>query len=214
VRILEYGPPRGLSLRLINVIKDFPSVTLELPCLVHVMTTTANRNDTMTSIDSTHVHPDGIGAVLAAANLNARRNSDLASAAGQVVAKRVSLGFAGALSPSTADRVEFARMVPEKVEAFSAAGMIMLHQSGKVSRTLMRLASDEIQARAGAANVVLEGGVTPARLATIQHQFMVAWFARASAGFIAMGMLGLQAHDAVMAPIREQVAVNVDRLAA
>jgi O-methyltransferase involved in polyketide biosynthesis len=211
---LEYGPPRGLPLLLTKMMQNVPSARHELPCLVHVTTTTTDRNKNMSMIDSEPGDPGGLGEILAAANLNARRSSDLALAAGHIVAKRVALGVAGALNPLAADHAEFARMVPEKVEAFSAASLIMLQQSDKVRRTLTRLAADEMHARASAARVVLADGVTPAALATVQHRFMVAWFARASASFLAMGMLGLQAHDAAMAPIREQVAVNAGRLAA
>jgi hypothetical protein len=196
------------------MMKDVSSAPQKLASLVHVMTTTADRNKTMRLIDGEQGDPGGLGAVLAAANLNARQSSDLALAAGKVVAKRVALGVAGALNPSAADHAEFARMVPEKRDAFSAAGAILLKQAENVGRTLTRLVSDEMQATANATMAVLAAGVTPAGLATAQHRFVVAWFARASAGFAAIGMLSLHAQAAAMAPICQQVAVNVDRLSA
>jgi O-methyltransferase involved in polyketide biosynthesis len=211
---LEYGPPRGLPLLLTKMMQLFPSARQELPCLVHVMTTTADRKKHMRMIDSEQGDPGDLGAVLAAATLNARQSGDLALAAGQVVAKRVALGVAGALNPSAANLGEFARMIPEKREAFSAASMILLQQSDKVGPTLTRLASDEVHATASATIAVLGGGMTPAGLAAAQRRFMVAWLARASTNFVAMGMLSLHAQAAAMAPIREQVAVNVDKLAA
>jgi O-methyltransferase involved in polyketide biosynthesis len=209
---LEYGPPRGLPLLLAKLMQNFPSARQELPCLVHVTTTTADRNKTMRMIDDEQADAGGFGAVLAAANLNARQSSDLALAAGQVVAKRVALGVAGALNPSAADHAEFARMVPEKRDAFSAASMILFQQSEKVGRTLTRLASDEMHATANATMAVLAGGSTPAGLAALQHRFMVAWFARATSNFVTLGMLSLHGQAATMAPICEQVAVNVERL--
>jgi hypothetical protein len=69
-----------------------------------------------------------IGDVFAMASRNASTGGDLAITAGQIIAKRVALGIAAAIDPLRADRTEFERMVPEKVAAFSAAGMIMLEQ--------------------------------------------------------------------------------------
>jgi O-methyltransferase involved in polyketide biosynthesis len=213
-RFLTYGPPRGFPLLLTKMMQDVPSTRQGLPCLVHVITTTTDRNKTMRLIDSETGNTGGLDGVLAAANLNARRSRDLASAAGQVVAKRLALGVASTLRPSKTNHAEFARMVPEKVEAFSAASLIMLQQSNKVRHAVVRFASDEMQERASAASVMLAGGMTPMGLAAMQHRLIAGWFARASAGLIAMSMLTLQAHDAAMAPIREQVDTNVNRLAA
>jgi hypothetical protein len=201
---LEYGAPRGWALLLSRALHEIPSARHELPCLVHVTTTAIDRTVHMPQDDS-------IGGVFAAATLNASRTGDLARSASHVVAKRVALGVAGALNPVAADHAEFARMVPEKMEAFSAMGTILRRQSDHVGRELTRLASDEMQATARA-SLAFAGCATPAALAAAQHGFMVAWFERAAANFVAMGMLTLNAQEAAMAPIHAQVAENVDRL--
>jgi O-methyltransferase involved in polyketide biosynthesis len=202
---LDYGAPRGWPLLLTRAMHEIPSARHELPCLVHVTITATERAVHMNSRD------DSIGGVIAAATLNASRTGDLARSASHVVAKRVALGMAGALNPVAADHAEFARMVPEKMEAFSAASAILRRQSDHVGRELTRLASDEMQA-AARASLAFAGCATPAALAAAQHGFMVAWFERAAANFVAMGMLTLNAQEAAMAPIHAQVAENVGRL--
>ena len=207
---LEYGAPRGLPLLLSRLMHEIPSTRHELPSLVHVTTTTGDRTCSM-DIDSTA--PASIGGVLAAAALNASRSGDLALAASQVVAKRVALGVTGALNPAEADHAEFARMVPEKIDAFSAMGAVMRQQSDHVAREWTRRAADEVQATAEA-TLSLAGCLTPRALATAQHALMMGWFGRLAANIAELGMLTLQAQEAAMAPLHNQVAANVDRLTA
>jgi O-methyltransferase involved in polyketide biosynthesis len=145
--------------------------------------------------------------------LNASRSGDLALAASQVVAKRVALAVTGALNPAEADHAEFARMVPEKIEAFSAVGAVLRQQTDHVARAWTRRAADEVQATAKA-TISLAGCLTPGAFATAQHALMMGWFERLAANVAALGMLTLQAHEAAMAPLHAQVAVNVDRLTA
>ena len=205
---LEYGAPRGLPLLVSRLMHEFPSTRHELPCLVHVTTITGDRTLSM-DVDNTSLA--SIGGVFAAATLNASRSGDLALAASHVVAKRVALGVAGALNPAEADHAEFARMVPEKIDAFSAVGVALREQTDHVAREFSRLASDEMQA-AARATMSLAGCATPGAFAAAQHAWMVGWFERAAANVAAMGMLTLQAQEAAMAPLHNQVAVNVDRL--
>jgi hypothetical protein len=152
-----------------------------------------------------------IDTVIAAATQNAGRGGDLVMAAGQVVAKRVALGVAAAVNPMAADHAEFGRMVPEKMEAMSAAGMIMLAQSTDASFEITRRASDEVM-QAAAATIEMAGCTDPMAVVEAQSKFAIAWFDRAAANAIAMGMLALRAHDAAMEPIRDTVAANTERL--
>jgi hypothetical protein len=99
--------------------------------------------------------------------------------------------MAATFSPLWADRAEFSRMVPEKVEAFSTAGMVMLKRSGQASRQIMRFASDEV-ATAVRATIDMGGCRSPAALAGAQSRFARAWFARASLSWIAMGIQALR----------------------
>lgn len=152
-----------------------------------------------------------INHIIVAATRNAGRSSDLVAAAGQIVAKRVALGVAAAVDPLRADHAEFGRMVPEKVEALTAAGMIMLEQSSDAGFEITRRASDEIM-NAASATLDMAACSNPMALAEAQGKFALSLLDRATANMIAMSMLALRAHDAAMAPIRETVEANVERL--
>jgi hypothetical protein len=102
-------------------------------------------------------------------------------------------------------------MVPEKVDAFSGAGMAMMRQSHQAGRQMMRRASDEVMSSARAA-IEMIGCSGPAALAEAQGRFARAWVDRATSGFIALGMLAVTAQAAAMTPIRQTVAANAERL--
>jgi hypothetical protein len=123
----------------------------------------------------------------------------------------VALGIAAALDPLRADHTEFERMVPEKVKAFSAAGMIMLEQSGQANRQVTRLASDAAMTTARA-TMAMAGCSNPVALVQAQGRFALDWFNRAASDFIAMGMLALGAQEAAMLPIQQTVFANAERL--
>jgi hypothetical protein len=154
---------------------------------------------------------DTMNHVMEAAAHHVGRGSDLAFAASQIIARRVALGVAAAINPWQADHDEFHRMVPEKMEAFSAAGIIMLERSSHAGFEMTRLASDEVLTTAGA-TMAMAGCADPLALAEAQGQFALAWFDRVASSMVAMGMLALHAHDAVMEPIRDAVAANSVRL--
>ena len=152
-----------------------------------------------------------IGGLMAAVTRNTRRGGDVATVTHQVVAKRVALGMAAALDPLSADHGEFAQIIPEKVEAFTSASMIMIERVNQASHQLARLASDELAAVASA-TIAMAGHFNPTDLADAQRSFALAWFARVASSFFSMGMLGLDAHDDGMAPIRRTVEANAERL--
>ncbi len=156
-------------------------------------------------------HADMMGGVLTAATQNAKHGGDMARATSQVIAKRVALGMAAAFNPVQADHAEFARIIPEKVEAFSTAGMAMLKQSGQASRQMVRLATDEVMATARA-TIEMTDCSGPAALAEAQSRFARAWFSRAASSFIALGALALASQAAIMAPVRQTVVANAERL--
>ena len=80
-----------------------------------------------------------LSTVFDAAARNASSGSNLTGAASQVIAKRVALGVAAAFDPARADHAEFGRMVPEKMKAFSAAGVIMVQQAARAPGTDLAL---------------------------------------------------------------------------
>ena len=169
------------------------------------------RKPQMTSVNSGVPGTGTIGDVFAVATRNACRSSDLVIATSQVIAKRVAIGMAAALNPLRADQMEFARIVPEKVEAFATSGMIMLEQSHHANRQMTRLASDEVVTTARA-TIAMAGCSSPAGLAAAQSHFALTWFDRAASTIIAMGLLALRAQDAAMAPLRHTVTANAERL--
>jgi monomeric isocitrate dehydrogenase len=102
-------------------------------------------------------------------------------------------------------------MVPEKVEAFSAAGMVMLKQSSQASRQIMRLTSDEVMMTVHA-KMEMTSCSRPVSFAELQGKFVRAWFSPMTSSFITMGITVLTAQAAAMMPIQETVFANADRL--
>jgi hypothetical protein len=165
----------------------------------------------MTSISGGVTGAGIIGDVVAIATRNARTGANLTTIAGHVIAKRVALGIAAAMEPLRADHTEFERVVPEKMEAFSAAGMIMLKQSGQANRQMTRLASAAAMTTARA-TIAMAACSNPAALVQAQGRFALEWFNRAASDFIAMAMLALGAQEAAMLPIQRTVLANAERL--
>jgi O-methyltransferase involved in polyketide biosynthesis len=178
---------------------------------LHLNKPPASRKSNMNPNSSDVSKADTMGGVLTAATQNAMHAGDIARATSQVIAKRVALGMAAAFDPLQADHVEFAQIIPEKVEAFSTAGMVMLKQSGQASRQMIRLASDEVMTTARA-TIEMVGCSSPFTLAEAQSRFARAWFSRAASSFIALGALALASQAATMAPIRQTVVANAERL--
>jgi len=152
-----------------------------------------------------------IGDMLALATRTAGSGNDLAFAAGNVIAKRVALGVVAAVNPLAADHAEFARMVPEKVEAFSAAGMAMIEQSEQVRNRITGFASDEVMTAARAA-LEMATCLHPLAMLEAQGQFALAWFDRAMSNCMALGMMALGAQAAALDPLQAAVAANTERL--
>jgi hypothetical protein len=188
-----------------------PACILEKRADMSINNTTAPRKQPMTSISGSVNGAGTIGDVFATATRNASTGGNLAITASQIIAKRVALGIAAAMDPVRADHTEFERMVPEKMKAFSAAGMIMLEQSGHANRQITRLASDAA-ARTVRATVTMAGSSNPVALLQAQRRFALEWFSRAASDFIAMGMLALGAQEATMHPIQQTVFANAERL--
>jgi O-methyltransferase involved in polyketide biosynthesis len=242
VEFLDYRAPRGLPRVLADMTNQIPVARHAVPSLVHVKMAnaaslpsmnsntiagetsptsgheeyrfkdlTTSREAQMTATNGNVSRADTMDRVLALATQNASRSNDIAKATTRIIAKRLALGLAAALDPMHADHVEFARMVPEKVEAFSAAGVVMLNQSGEASRQMMRLASEEVMTTA-CATIEMTGCSSPAAWAEAQSRFARAWFSRATSSLNTMGMLALTAQAAAMAPIRQTVISNAERL--
>jgi O-methyltransferase involved in polyketide biosynthesis len=240
VAFLSYRSPRGLPRLFAGITDQLPVARHRVPGLVYVTIANDVGHSTMTTLVACEIAPelgpeeesshfitigkpnmtsvndddssvDAVGGFLAAAAQNARCGGDIAIATTQVVGKRVALGVAATFNPLWADRAEFSRMFPEKVEAFSTAGMVMLKQSGQASRQMMRVASDEVTTTVHA-TIEMSGCCSPVALAGAQSRFARAWFARATSIWFAMGIRAFEAQSAAMAPIRETVIANAERL--
>lgn len=149
--------------------------------------------------------------LLEVATRNAHSSNDLAAAATRIIARRAALGLAAMFDPMGADHAEFGRMVPEKVEAFSAAGMIMMRQATQAGEQVARFASDAVMA-AVQATCAMVGSASPAAMAATQGQFARSWFEQAASNFMAIGILTLGAQEAALVPIQETLAANALRL--
>jgi O-methyltransferase involved in polyketide biosynthesis len=209
VTFLDYRPPRGLPHAAASMIHHLPFVRNEVPCLVHV----ALANEAPTSNIITFGKPlmSSLNGVLDAATRNASSGNELAISSSQIIAKRVALGMAAAFDPLGADHAEFGRMMPEKMEAFSAAGMIMLQKSSQAGEQITRFAEDAINTMAQA-TFAMARCATPAAMAETQSRFALAWFERAASNFFSLGILALGAQQAAMVPLQQTVAANAERL--
>jgi O-methyltransferase involved in polyketide biosynthesis len=212
IAFLDYGAPRGWWRLVGQVIDQIPMVRHEVPSLVHVTVAAKPLTPRTPAMASCKPPVGTMGGVFAAASRNAGSQTEIAIATGKVIAKRVALGVDAVFNPTVADHAEFGRMVPEKVEAFAAAGMIMLEQTTQARRQIAQLASDEVMT-ATRATMAMASCRNAASLAEVQGRFALDWFDRATANFFAIGILALTAQGAALKPIRSTVVGNATRLA-
>lgn len=152
-----------------------------------------------------------ISDVLALAKRTADSGNELVIGAGQIIAKRVGLGLAAAVNPMAADLAEFARIMPEKVEAFSAAGIAMFEQTELVRNQLTSFASDEVMTTVRA-TIEIATCFTPMAMLEAQDRIAHAWWDRAISNFAALATMTLNAHSAGLGPLQLAVAANKARL--
>jgi len=236
VIFLSYQVPRGLPRLLAEMTSQIPVARHGVPSLVHVTLSqvvgrsavagelesergastelphrrTSGKPDMISQNNQDHT-ADAMRGLFAAATQHAACRREIAMAATHVITRRVKLGMAAALNPLEADRAEFSRMVPEKVEAFSTANVIMLKQTGEANREILRLASDEVMTTA-LDTIEMTGCRSPIALTEAQIRFARSWFARTTSIWIAMGIGAFGAQAAAMAPVRRTVVANAERL--
>jgi hypothetical protein len=145
----------------------------------------------------------------------ARRNSsqtvELTFAAVEVAFRRMTLGGFAIVNPAGADYNEFALMVPEKAQAFSHAGSILIRRSAQIGQEVTRFIADEMKRAADAATAVL---TTPdaTSMIVVQAGAGMSWAARLATMPHAICLLALEAQGAAMAPIHRAATDNVERL--
>ena len=147
-----------------------------------------------------------------AATRTALKGAALAQATGDVLAKRTALGLSAMANPAQADHLEFVRIVPEKMAAFSASAMTLMRCSREMAELAARFAASEI-ANATAAGANLARCRTPAAAAAVQSRFATAWMLRALSQSIAVGALAMRSYGDVVTPVHRAAVRNSRRLA-
>jgi hypothetical protein len=140
---------------------------------------------------------------LTAAGHNSSQTTELTLAA--------TLGGLALVNPAAADHAEFARMVPEKTQAFSDAGSILISRSAQIGQEMGQFIADEMTLAAQAATAVLTA-LNPVSMIAVQADAGISWAARLATLPRVMGLLALEAQAAAMAPIHRAATDNVERL--
>jgi O-methyltransferase involved in polyketide biosynthesis len=209
IDFLPYHIPRGWSQVVAGMNHYLPFARNEIPSLVHV---TFAAEPVASNITPFRKKPmASLTNVFDAAARNASSGSRLTGAASQIIAKRAALGVAAVFDPVRADHVEFGRMVPEKMKAFSAAGMILVQQAAHAQEQISRFASEAIKI-ATRATFTIAGSGSPVAMAETQRRFAASWFEKTTSNFMELGMLALNAQKAAMTPFQQTIASNTERL--
>jgi hypothetical protein len=136
----------------------------------------ASQQNIMDQTPMPHITPNqsATSDVLSTAGRNSSQTGELALAAAEVVFRRMTLGGFAMVDPVSADHAEFARMVPEKAKAFSAAGSILAHQSAQIGQAMARFMVDEASLAAKAAASLLTSP-NPGGMIAAQAEAALAW---------------------------------------
>jgi hypothetical protein len=149
--------------------------------------------------------------LLSTAGRNSNQTVELALAAVEVVFRRMTLGGFAMVNPAGADHVEFARMVPEKAQAFSDAGSIMMSRSAEIGHEMARFMTEQMKFAAQAASAVLTAS-GPAGMIAAQADASMSLARRLTMLPQMLGLLALETQAAAMAPIHRTATDNVARL--
>lgn len=152
-----------------------------------------------------------IGTALTVAGRNAVAGSALTTASAQVIGARVALGVLGAADPGKADYRELARILPEKAQAASAAGTILMLRTGQLAQQVATFAAAEMMAASSAAMAMAVSG-SPAALATAQGDYARAWLGRMIAQSFTLGTMAMRWQHAGLGPYRRAASANARRL--
>jgi hypothetical protein len=139
------------------------------------------------------------------------RAGELGVAAGKVVAHRVGLGLAALANPLDADHAEFARMVPEKTEAFTAAGTIMLERTAAIGQRIAAHTMKEAML-AGRAGLEMAATADPASLLRVQSRFLAGAASRFIELAMQVGGMSLAIGGAALVPVHRTATANARRI--
>lgn len=137
--------------------------------------------------------------------------TELSAAAGKVIARRVALGVSAMADPLGADHAEFGRMVPEKVDALTAASAAIARVSlATLGENARRSAGDITLASRAMMDFALSR--SPAGLMAAQNRLAESWLRQGYAQSMALWATGLRFHEAALAPFHRAATRNARRL--
>ena len=116
---------------------------------------------------------------------------EMLHASGEVISARLEIMAAGLANPGKADLAEISLMSSEKVEAMSASVSTVTRNFGDLSD---RLTTD------------------PAALATLQYNYAVGWWGRATGQMLTLNTELLKAQAEALHPIHKTAVANARRL--
>ncbi len=142
---------------------------------------------------------------LKSAGRNIRQGVKIAKTSGEVIAARTRLAARG-------DHQELIRMVPEKVAAFSAAGVALARHTTNAALQAGLSAATEWAALQSNATALMRAR-NPLEVAAIQSNSVMAWWGRRTSQSLAIGQNIMRAQHAMAAPIARTAQANATRLA-
>jgi hypothetical protein len=147
---------------------------------------------------------------LEATGVTTLKAAEMAHAAGTVIAHRNALGLRAMTSPAEAT-AELSRLIPEKLQAFSAAGAAIGGHTAEMGQRMARIASDEV---AIATQTATQFWLcrTPADYFALQNRLVMDWFGRAFSRSMSMGTMITRSQAAALLPVHRAATDNARRL--
>lgn len=136
---------------------------------------------------------------------------EMLHASSEVISARLEIMAAGLADPGKADLVEISLMSSEKVEAISASVSTVTRNFGGLSDRLTRTAANEIHMASRAATAMASTR-DPATLATLQYNYAVGWWGRATGQMLTLNTELLKAQAEALDPIHRTAVANAKRL--
>lgn len=132
-------------------------------------------------------------------------------AAGDVIAARLQIMGAAMTDPSRADLMELSLMGSEKVQAISASAAATASHMGAVGGRMAAAAFDEA-GQASRAFSAMAGATSPATLASLQFDYALGWWSRATEQMFSLNAELTKAQADAAAPIHRMAVANARRL--
>ncbi|MFT4911600.1 MAG: hypothetical protein ACI9YM_000170 [Brevundimonas sp.] len=136
---------------------------------------------------------------------------EMLHASGEVISARLEIMAAGLANPGKADLAEISLMSSEKVEAISASVSTVTRNFGDLSDRLTRSAANEIHLASRAA-AAMASATDPAALATLQYNYAVGWWGRATGQMLTLNTELLKVQAEALDPIHRTAVANAKRL--